>query len=126
MTEVQARHFADDWLRAWNEHDADAILDHYSPDVVYTSAFVSRLSPCHDDTLVGRDAVAAYVREGLKQFPDLHFVPDTVYVGPNSLVLTYTSVENRRAAEFLELDGNGKIRRALAHYQGLPNPVRRN
>lgn len=114
MTETQARRFADHWLRAWNDHDAEAILDHYAPDVVYTSSLLPDAPEC---TLLGREAVGAYIRAGLRRFPDLRFRPQTVFVGPGALVLTFTSVDNRRAAEFCELNRDGKIRRVVAHHQ---------
>jgi ketosteroid isomerase-like protein len=31
MTEaLPTRRFVDDWLRAWNEHDLDAIMEHFT------------------------------------------------------------------------------------------------
>lgn len=37
--------FADAWVRAWNAHDLEAVLDHFSHDVVFTSPVAARLLP---------------------------------------------------------------------------------
>ncbi|MGH3529462.1 MAG: nuclear transport factor 2 family protein, partial [Pseudonocardiaceae bacterium] len=34
--------FADDWVEAWNSHDLDRILSHFTDDVVFTSPVAAR------------------------------------------------------------------------------------
>jgi hypothetical protein len=37
--------FADDWVRAWNEHDVEAVLVHFHDDVVFSSPVAARMFP---------------------------------------------------------------------------------
>jgi hypothetical protein len=53
---------------------------------------------------------------GLDAYPDLCFELHHVYASVASVVLEYQSVNGLRAAEVLELDAAGKVRRVTAHY----------
>ena len=37
--------FADDWVRAWNDHDVEAVLAHFHDDVVFNSPVAARVLP---------------------------------------------------------------------------------
>ena len=92
-------------------------------DVEYTSPFVKRLADAPDGTLRGSEAVRAYVRRALETFPDLVFELFGTFVGANSVVLHYRSVNNLSAAEYFQFDAHGKIVRVMAHYgHPIPNP----
>jgi hypothetical protein len=50
-------------------------------------------------------------------YPDLHFTLVQLSDGLRSCVLEYRSVIGLRAAETLEFNSRGKVRRVLAHYR---------
>lgn len=102
--------------RAWNSHDVERIVSHYSEDVELVSPFVARLTGDPGGSVRGREALRAYVGKGLARFPDLRFTLYKSLPGVRSLVIYYRSVNNLLAAEVLELDAGGKICRVLAHY----------
>jgi nuclear transport factor 2 (NTF2) superfamily protein len=115
MTEAQARTFAEEWMDAWNSHDADRVAAHYHPDVEYYSPFVARLSGA--DLLRGRDALREYAAAALARYPDLHFGPECqVAAGAGSVVIAYRSVDDLLAMETLVLDEAGLVVRAHCHY----------
>ncbi len=118
MTEQQARSFADNWIKAWNSHDLDAIVEHYANDVEFTSPFIARLLNDPSGTVRGTEALRAYFQRGLETFPDLHFELRAVLSGVSSLTLLYRSVHNLLAAEVLEFNEHGQVTRVLAHYAG--------
>jgi ketosteroid isomerase-like protein len=107
---------ARDWLAAWNAHDLDRILDHYADEVEFHSPFVVRLMGGGDGVVRGRQALRDYFARGLQAYPTLHFEWIRIYSGAESCVLEYRSVHGLRAAEVLEFNAAGKIRRVLAHY----------
>ncbi|MDT5210939.1 MAG: hypothetical protein QOF67_3354 [Mycobacterium sp.] len=37
--------YTDQWVQAWNAHDVEAVLDHFSDDVVFTSPVAARVVP---------------------------------------------------------------------------------
>jgi ketosteroid isomerase-like protein len=48
MTEADAQEFALEWIAAWNSHDLERILRHYTDDVEVTSPLVETvLGPGH-------------------------------------------------------------------------------
>jgi hypothetical protein len=41
ITKAQADRFGKDWIEAWNSHDLDSILSHYSEDFVMPSPHIA-------------------------------------------------------------------------------------
>jgi len=116
MTPETARRFASDWIDAWNRHDLDAILSHYSEAVTFVSPFAIKLLAAPDGVVQGLPALRKYFQIGLATYPDLHFDLHHVAVGVQSVVLIYRSVKNLLAAETMVLDDQSKVVRVLAHY----------
>ncbi len=118
VTEEFARQFATDWIAAWNSHDLEEILSHYADDLHFSSPLIPATMENGETTLMGKPAVAAYWGRALGRFPDLKFELIDLYVGAESLLITYHSVANIRAAEWFEFDQRGQVNRAVAHYTG--------
>lgn len=60
VSQAQADALAQEWIEAWNKHDLDAILTHYSDDVIFTSPFAVALTGKEDGTLHGKKELRAY------------------------------------------------------------------
>jgi hypothetical protein len=73
--------FADDWVRAWNAHDVEAVLAHFHDDVVFTSPVAARVLPESGGVVRGKDALRHYWTTALKMLPALHFEVIGVYRG---------------------------------------------
>jgi len=102
---------AERWLAAWNAHDLNAILALYAADARHTSKRV-RLLGGSDETLHGRDAIAAYFRRGIERYPSLRFEPMSVSTGPRTVVIEYQrhgTEETESAVELLETNSDGMI-----------------
>lgn len=111
-----AERFVHEWVEAWNSHDLEAVLSHYSDDFEMSSPFIIAFSPDSGGTLRGKEAVAQYWAVALEKFSDLHFVLDSVFVGADSVAVSYTSVLDKKAVEVFFFDENGKVVKAAAHY----------
>ena len=116
MTEAEAQDFAIEWIAAWNSHDLDRILSHYTDDVEVTSPLVETLLGPGRVTVRGKEMLRIYWGSALVKYPDLHFKLYRAYAGARSVVLHYQSVQALVAAECMELDSAGLVRRVLAHY----------
>lgn len=123
MTEADAQSFALKWIEAWNSHDLERILSHYSEDVEVTSALMETVLGPGRTSLQGKKALRGYWGRALERYPELRFVLFRAYAGPQSLVLHYQSVQGLVAAECMELDEQGAVRRVLAHYAMGADPV---
>lgn len=123
MTEADAQSFALKWIEAWNSHDLERILSHYSEDVEVTSALMETVLGPGRTSLQGKKALRGYWGRALERYPELRFVLFRAYAGSQSLVLHYQSVQGLVAAECMELDEQGAVRRVLAHYAMGADPV---
>lgn len=116
LTPESARHFAEQWIAAWNARDLGAILSHYTDDFELTSTYIAKLMNTPTGTLKGKPNIRPYWQRALERFPDLHFTLIDVFTGAASLTILYHSVQNTRAAETLFLNAGGKVYAAAAHY----------
>ena len=112
----QAQQFAREWVDAWNSHDLDRILSHYADDFQMTSPFIVTMMNEATGTIKGKEEVRAYWAQALERLPDLHFDLIEVLASVDSITIYYHAVLGKRAAEVLFFDDNGKVRRAVAHY----------
>jgi ketosteroid isomerase-like protein len=117
ITAEYAVTFAREWIAAWNAHDLDRILSHYTDDVEMSSPIVAQLTGEASGTLRGKPAVRAYWGTALAAHPELHFDLVEVYFGAHSLTVTYRG-HRGLAAEVFWLDAQDKVYRAAAHYLG--------
>jgi predicted ester cyclase len=116
LTESQVRQFADEWVRAWNSHDLDAILSHYGPEIILTSPVAARL--LNNPALKGKLALRNYFQRGLEAYPNLAFELLDVLWGISSVVLYYKNQNGTKSGEFMELDADLKVVRVVANYGG--------
>jgi hypothetical protein len=111
-----ARRFAEEWIQAWNSHDLERILAHYSDDVTLCSPVIIRILGTTDGTLQGLPAVRDYFSRGLQAYPDLRFELIDVLWGLQTIVLYYRNQTGGRTAEVMQLDADGKVFRMWANY----------
>jgi ketosteroid isomerase-like protein len=116
MDKEQAQRLAEEWYAAWNGHDLERILAHYSEEVVFVSPFAVEIAGRPDGRLEGKEALRAYFGAALERFPDLSFEPIALMTGIDSLVLHYRSVQSLLAAELMIVDRDGMVTEVLAHY----------
>lgn len=116
LTESQVRQFADDWLRAWNSHDLDAIMSHYGMEIVLISPAAARLLNDPMGMVKGESALRNYFKRGLEAYPNLSFDLLDVMWGLSSVVLYYKNQNGTMTGEFMELDANLKVVKVVANY----------
>lgn len=105
-----------EWIAAWNAHDLERILAHYSDDVELSSPLVAKLTGPSDGTIRGKAALRDYFARGLRAYPSLRFDFIRLYPGVRSCVLEYRSVNGLFSAELMEFDEQGKVCHVFAHY----------
>ncbi|MHC9296791.1 nuclear transport factor 2 family protein [Mycobacterium sp. LTG2003] len=109
--------FADDWVRAWNAHDVDAVLAHFHDDVLFSSPVAARVLPDSGGVVRGKDALRHYWTTALAGMPDLHFEVLDVYRGESVLVIHYRNQRGGLVNEVLIFDG-GLVREGHGTYLG--------
>ena len=117
ISQDKAQELTDNWIQAWNAHNIDGILSHYSNKIVFTSPFIVKLLGDDSGTISGKEALRSYFLKGLEAYPDLKFELFHVLTGVDTITLYYKSVNEMLAAEVMKLDTEGKITRVIAHYK---------
>jgi len=97
----------------------DRILKHYSPEIELSSPFVNRLINPNQNTIRGTAVLRVYITRALNAYPDLCFAFQQIYVGAESVILEYNSVEGRLTAEMMKFDDAGLITKVYAHYSAI-------
>jgi ketosteroid isomerase-like protein len=116
ITQQKAQQIAREWIEAWNRHDLDAIISHYTDDIEFTSPFVLKLLDNLSGTIKGKESLRSYFGKALAAYPDLKFDLTKVLKGVNSVTVYYRSVTGMMAAEVMMLNSNGEITKVMAHY----------
>jgi hypothetical protein len=104
MDQTEAQAFAEQWVSDWNAHDVDALLAHFTDDVVFTSPVAIRVLG-GDGVVRGKEALRTYWSEGIRLIPDLRFEVLAVYVGISTLVINYRNQAGGVVSEVLTFDG---------------------
>jgi ketosteroid isomerase-like protein len=108
--------YADEWVRAWNAHDIEAVLDHFCDDVVFTSPVAARAVPESGGMVRGKAALRDYWTAALSQQSDLQFEVIAVYRGESTLVINYRNHRGQLVNEVLMFDGDGLVREGHGTY----------
>lgn len=104
------RDFAREWEAAWNSHDLDRILSHYSDDVVFRSR--KALIYVGVGETQGKESLRAYWRAALDAQPDLKFEVQNVFGGHKMVVIVFRNHKGLLAAETLHFREDGLIQQA--------------
>ncbi len=116
MNTDQLKKFAHDWISAWNSHDLDRILEHYTDDFEITTPMIKIAMGVETGTLKGKESIREYWSIALNKIPDLHFDLQEVTAGVGTVALYYKSVLDKMSVEVMFINEDGKIYKVLAHY----------
>ncbi|HPI92413.1 MAG TPA: nuclear transport factor 2 family protein [Deltaproteobacteria bacterium] len=116
ITQQSAERFAREWIEAWNSHDLDRILVHYSDDFALTTPYIAEFLKEPSGAVKGKKAAEEYWKNALRRAPDLHFELIEVLASIRSVVILYRTVFGRHAAEWMLFGDDGKVKRAIIHY----------
>ncbi|MBM4207089.1 MAG: nuclear transport factor 2 family protein [Gammaproteobacteria bacterium] len=110
-----ANEFADHWIKAWNAHDLEEILSHYTDDFEMTSPVIVGTMNEPSGKLKGKESICVYWSKALANYPELHFYKRHVLVGASSVTIIYDGVKGL-SAEVFHFNDQTKVYAAYAHY----------
>lgn len=116
LTENTATHIGTEWIKAWNNHDLDMIMEHYADNIHFTSPLIVKINNDPSGIIYSKPVLRAYFERALMAYPDLQFELLKILTSVNSIVIYYKSFNNLFAAELMELNDEGKVVRVVAHY----------
>ena len=109
--------FAQKWVMAWNSHDLNKIMEHYSENIDFVSPIIQQMEVNAEGKITNKNDLRDYFLKALQKYPDLHFELYHELKGSHSIVLFYRSVNNSFSAEYMELNNEGKVSKVRAHYK---------
>ncbi|WP_343702747.1 nuclear transport factor 2 family protein [Chitinophaga sp.] len=116
ITRQQALDFAHEWVAAWNSHNLERVLSHYTDDFEMSSPFIVAMGIDPSGTLKGKNNVRDYWSKAMEKYPDLSFGLIEVLSCVNTVIIYYTSIAGKKAAEFFVFNEEGKVYKAMGHY----------
>ncbi len=116
------RIFAAEWIAAWNAHDLERILSHYTDDFEMQSPLIVERMGVSSGILRGKEAIRPYWQKGLAARPPLHFELQSTLVGIDTIAICYLSItRNKMVAEVLRFNDHGRVVSGAALYgQAIP------
>lgn len=111
-----AKAFAAEWIAAWNSHDLERVLSHYTDDFEMTSPLIIQLMHEPSGTLKGKAAIRTYWQTGLAANPGLHFDLIDMLVGVSSIILYYRTASGRTSAEVVIFNEAKLVMKSIANY----------
>ena len=116
MPTPDPKSYADQWVRAWNAHDIETVLDHFRDDVVFTSPVAARVVPESGGVVRGKAALRDYWTTAISQQANLHFELIGVYSGEPTLVINYRNHRGQLVNEVLSFGADGLVREGHGTY----------
>ncbi len=114
-----AQRFAKEWAAAWNSHDLDRILAHYTDDLVFISPKIVELLGDPSGEVRGKDALREYWAQGLRHLPNLNFTVEDVLASVDTLVINFRNERGQAASEVLTFR-DGLVCRGLGAWGSNP------
>jgi hypothetical protein len=118
LTPEWARAFAHEWIEAWNSHDLERILAHYTDDFEMRSPLIQERGFAADGVLRGKDRLRAYWAGRLQATPPIQFELVDVFIGASSIAISYLNSERGPVTEVVTFNSVGKVVAGNALYAG--------
>ena len=116
LNQEWASAFAKDWIDAWNSHDMNRILSHYTDDFEMSSPLIVERLGLPEGKLRGKDAVREYWLPSLSMSPPLRFELIDVLVGISEITIYFKNVGRRFVAETLLINASGQVTCGMAQW----------
>lgn len=111
-----ALEFAREWIAAWNAHDMERILAHYTDDFTMASPLIVERLGHPEGTLTGKAAVQEYWRPSLALDPPLRFELIDALAGVSQITIYYHNVGRRVVAETLFFNTAGLVTHGFSQW----------
>jgi len=90
---------AKDWIDAWNSHDLERILAHYSQDIVFEVETAKTRWNSPDGKLRGIAELRKHFALGLQLAPTLNFRLEQVFLSPSGCAVLYQRDHGNRVID---------------------------
>jgi len=117
MTYEDAQAHAQDWINAWNAHELDKIMLHYSQDVVFEVETAKKR--WNKPRLHGIEELRKHFTLGLELAPRLTFHLEQVFLAPSGYAILYQRENGNRVIDCVTPDESGRATKVTAYYASV-------
>ena len=111
-----AEQFAREWAANWHAKNLDALLSHYSPNIVFRSPRISVVLGKSQTSVSGLSELRGYWRKALEAAKVVRFEIASLGVRSSALTIVYQNQRNDHVAETLVFGEHGKIIEGIVTY----------
>ncbi|WP_119268942.1 nuclear transport factor 2 family protein [Taklimakanibacter deserti] len=115
-----AERYVHEWVADWQAKDLDAILRHYSPEIVFRSPRIPAVLNTQQAAVSGLSELRDYWSKALEAAKEVRFEIINVGVGAGALTILYRNQRNDYVAETLVFDDDGKVIEGIVTYLRPP------
>jgi steroid delta-isomerase-like uncharacterized protein len=116
---VSPKDVVNEWLRAFNSGDADAMVALYAEDAVHTSPKLRSTQPASEGRLVGKEAMRRWWLDAFERLPGIRYEVVNMVSDDHVVVIEYLrhapGEATSRVAEVFETQ-DGKIVRSHVYH----------
>lgn len=116
MEKSFAKIFSKEWVEAWNSHNLNKILSHYTDDFEMNSPIIKELFNEPSGKLNGKEVIKEYWSKALRLNPNLHFEILAVFTGVKSIIIHYKG-HRGLSAEIFYFNNCNLVIKSYAHYE---------
>jgi hypothetical protein len=114
LSTEKAMNFAKEWIDAWNSHDLERILGHYTDDFEMTTPFIVKLLNHPTGTLKGKETIKTYWEKALTLLPNMKIEVTDISNSIDSIALSYKAL-GKKVTETLFFNDSGKINKSIQY-----------
>jgi len=113
---IKSEELVRDWIDAWNAHDLERILSHYTDDVEFTTQTAVTRWNKSNGKLVGKVELRKHFQKGLELAPALRFELEEIFSAPGGYAVLYKRENGNRVLDAVELNEAGFATKVTAYY----------
>jgi ketosteroid isomerase-like protein len=115
-----AERYAREWAANWQAKNLDAVLSHFSPDIVFRSPLISTVLGKPQASVTGLSELRHYWSTALQAAKEVRFEILNVGVGSDALTILYRNHREDYITETLVFGEDGKVIEGIVTYLKPP------
>jgi hypothetical protein len=116
---VSPKDVINEWLRAFNSGDADAMVALYADDAIHTSPKLRAAQPASDGRLVGKEAMRQWWLDAFERLPGIRYEVVNIVSDDHVVVIEYLrhrpGEATMQVAEVFEIQDSKIVRSHVYH-----------
>src|SRR5262249_26555547 len=111
-----AERYATEWAASWRAKNLNAVLSHFSPEIVFRSPVIATVLGKKQASVTGLSELRHYWSTALAKAHDVRFEILNVGIGSDAVTIFYRNHRHDHIAETLVFGEDGKVIQGIVTY----------